>query len=141
MDTKLIFNCILWCLLGSSAPGFAQTCSDENDKVFMKGSRITAQDVQTCGSGIVDVIASVTSLLETCQFTSATGARTFAHCTRRCTRQDSCFALTYSSTNGCEVCIDTADVPGNGNTYDVSKIMVNLLSLRKHINGKFLAIS
>ena len=140
MPEKVILFCGLLCLFESTVLSFAQTCRTENDKAFMKGSRITAQDLQTC-SRVDYVMTSLASFLETCQFASSADAPTFAHCSSRCKLQDDCFALTYSTTNGCELCMNTAGATGNGNTYDVSKIMVNLLALRNHINGGFFAVS
>ena len=134
MDQKSILY-FVWYLVSLFNVSLLQVCPDGNEKIFMKASLITTQDLQTC-SNVVDVMTSVTSFLETCQFTSSADAPTFAHCSSRCKLQNDCFALTYSTTNGCELCMDTAGAPGNGNTYDVSKVMLNIPALGEHINGR-----
>ena len=112
----------------------AQSCSNEIGKEFSRISLLT-QNLHICSNERF-VTASVTSFLETCHFTSSSTASRFGVCLGNCIKQGDCVAMTYSATNGCELCMDTAGAPGNNSTYDVSRVTVNVPALQKYMNGK-----
>ena len=129
----LYFQFLLF-LCATFSVSCAQSCSNEIGRDFSRGSLIT-QSLQICSNELF-VMASVTSFLETCHFTSSSTASRFGVCLGNCIKQGDCVAMTYSATNGCELCMDTAGAPGNNSTYDVSRVTVNVPALQKYMNGK-----
>ena len=135
MDLKTIIFSVVLCLSSFVQVSWLHECSEGAEKVLKKAPLITQDDLQTC-SNVTDVMASVTSLLDTCQFTPSSSDLRVGQCITSCTHSDDCFALTHSTTSGCEFCMDTAGAPGNGNSYDVTRIMVDVSALTRYIDGK-----
>ena len=112
----------------------AEPCSDINDvKSLTKTPYLLQSNVGTC-SDVTDYMPYLMSLLDTCVFTSVVGATHYATCHAKCVTDDACIALTFSSNNGCEHCIETVG-SGNGNSYAQADVMVAAEALKTYING------
>ena len=113
----------------------SQLCQDSTAKTIIKLPHISQDGIDTC-TAVADYSTYVTSLLDSCTFTTVTGATHFATCHKQCVTDETCVALTFSSTNDCNHCIETSG-SGNGNSYAQDDVMVVIEALNDHINGKF----
>ena len=91
--------------------------------------------------GTYDVIADYTphivAFLDTCTFTPLPDKPMFGQCQAACNRNRDCLAMYLATATGCELCLATASgAGGNGNDYDVRKILIMAEALRDFINGK-----
>ena len=107
---------------------------DSHTKTLIQIPDISQHDIDTC-TVVADYSTYVTSLLDSCTFTTATGATHFATCHKQCVAEETCVALTSSSTNVCEHCIKTTG-SGNGNSYTQDDVMVVIEALNDRINGE-----
>ena len=124
--------CLLFVLMCSKT--CLQQCSDSNSKLLIKILTLDHLDVDTCSS-VTDLTSHLTSFLDSCAFTPVPSATHFSTCHAQCVTDDTCVALTFSSTNGCQLCIETVG-SGNGNSYAQTDVMVAVQALSNHINGK-----
>ena len=108
---------------------------DSHTKTLIQIPDISQHDIDTC-TVVADYSTYVTSLLDSCSFAPVTGATHFATCHKQCVADETCVALTFSSTNGCKHCIETSG-SGNGNSYEQDDVMIVIEALNDHINGKF----
>ena len=119
----------------------AQTCPAPNQEGIniMKLSVLHTYDLGTCDA-VDDVTSWLTTYMDTCEFVTQADAVTYMQCSAICRNVSSnCRAMFMSRDGGCEVCLATASgAGGNGNDYDVSKIMIRAEYLRDFINRKYL---
>ena len=118
----------------------AQTCPAPNQEGInlMKLVKLVTYDLGTCD--VVDDITSwLTSYMDSCEFVTQADAVSYSQCSGVCKTVNNCRAMFMSRDGGCEVCLATASgAGGNGNDYDVSKIMIRAEYLRDFINRKYL---
>ena len=92
-------------------------------------------DLGTCDV-IDDYTPYLTSHLDTCTFTPQPDKPMFGQCQAACNRNRDCLAMYLATGTGCELCLTTASSAGvNGNSYDVSTILIMAEALRDFING------
>ena len=132
MSEWLLFTLLLNYICETSQ---LQQCSEDNTKTLTKIPYLLQRDIGTC-SDVTDYSTYVTSLLDTCVFTSVPSATYFSACQKQCIYSASCVAITISNINGCEHCV-TGSGSGNGNSYAQSKIMLADEALRDFIDGMF----
>ena len=131
------FAIIYFCMLYSFECITAQTCPAPNQEGInlMKLVKLVTYDLGTCD--VVDDITSwLTSYMDSCEFVTQADAVTFSQCSGICRNVSSnCRAFFMSRDGGCEVCLaTTSGTGGNGNEYNVNKIMVRAEYLRDFIN-------
>ena len=111
-----------------------QQCSQESKKTLTKIPHLLESDIGVCDDDITDYSTYLTSLLDGCTFSSVASITSYSKCHAQCVTDDTCVALTFSRTNGCEHCIEMAG-SGNGNSYAQADVMVAAEALKIYING------
>ena len=121
--------CSLKCVSGQSCPSQNQEAIN-----LMKLIKLVTHDLGTCDA-VGDLMPRLTSYLDTCTFVTQADAVTYNQCSGMCKSVDNCRALFMSRDGGCEVCLTTeSGTGGNGNDYDVNKLMIRAEYLRDFIN-------
>ena len=113
---------------------YSHSCADRNTKTLIKIPYIPHRGLDTC-TAVADYSTYLTSLLDTCTFTTAAGVTESDTCHTECVRDDTCIGFVFSSANVCERCIVTTG-NGNGNSYPQADVMIVLEALNNNINGK-----
>ena len=111
------------------------TCPVDGRRTLMHRDKLDMVDI-----GTYDVIADYTphivAFLDTCTFTPLPDKQMFGQCQAACNRNRDCLAMYLTTATGCELCMKTASgAGGNGNGYDVRKILIMAEALRDFING------
>ena len=123
----------LWSFVLRSNSG--QNCSELGSQWSMlKVAALVDHDLQTCDV-ITDYSTHLTSYLDSCSFMSDPTAVWINSCTTSCHESPDCQAVTFSLQGGCEMCLATSAGAGNGNTYDVSAIMIFAEHFSAYIDG------
>ena len=112
------------------------TCPIDGRRTLMHRDKLDMVDI-----GTYDVIADYTphivAFLDTCTFTPLPDKPMFGQCQAACNRNRDCLAMYLTTATGCELCLATASgAGGNGNDYDVRKMLIMAEALRDFINGK-----
>ena len=127
-----IFLLFVW----ASSEVYSQLCADRNTKTLIKIPYIPHRGIDTC-TAVADYSTYLTSLLDTCTFTTVAGVTESGTCHTECVTDDTCIGFVFSSANVCELCIVTTG-NGNGNSYAQADVMIVLEALNNHINGEHL---
>ena len=125
-----IFLLVIW----ANTEVYGHLCSDRNTKTLIKIPYIPYRGIDTC-THVADYSTYLTSLLDTCTFTTVAGVTESGTCHTECVTDDTCIGKVFSSANVCELCILTTG-NGNGNSYAQADVMIVLEALNNHINGK-----
>ena len=121
--------CSLKCVSGQSCPA-----PNQEAIALMKLVELVTYDLGTCDA-VGDIMPRLTSYLETCTFVTQADAVSYVQCSGICKSVNNCSAFFMSRTGGCEVCLTTeSGTGGNGNDYDVNKLMIRAEYLRDFIN-------
>ena len=124
------------CALSSLKCVSGQSCPAPNQEAInlMKLVKLVTHDLGTCDA-VDDIMPRLTSYLETCAFVTQADAVSYVQCSGICKSVNNCSAFFMSRTGGCEVCLTTTSgTGGNGNDYDVNKLMIRAEYLRDFIN-------
>ena len=129
------------CILNCFGNILSQSCQDgRGGKTLMKWQELASFNTSDAIlSTNTDLRTNLTSYLSKCLFTPQSDATSFGTCSALCVQDADCMAVFVESNAGsCDLCLATAcDVDGNGNDYDVSKIMIAAESFVNFIdNGK-----
>ena len=123
--------CSLKCVSGQSCPA-----PNQEAITLMKLVELVTYDLGTCDA-VDDIMPRLTSYLETCVFVTQADAVSYVQCSGICKSVNNCSAFFMSADGGCEVCLTTATgTGGNGNDYDVNKLMIRAEYLRDFINSE-----
>ena len=137
LHAQLIAHTLLlsYCIFIQFNGYLAQSCSElGNAWTMLKEAALADHDLQTCDV-ITDYSTYLTSYLDSCNFTPNPTAVWINSCTTSCHESPDCQAVTFSAAGGCELCLATSAGAGNGNTYDVSAIMIFAEHFSAYIDG------
>ena len=131
---SIVCSCVvmlIFCTVYTNA-----TCSSDGRRSLMRRHILDTVDIGT-HDVIADYTPHIVAFLDTCTFTPQPAESLFIQCQVACDRNADCLAMYLTANTGCELCLATASgAGGNGNDYDVSKILIMAEALRDFINGK-----
>ena len=132
---NIVCNCfvmLIFCTVYTHA-----TCPIGGRRTLMRREKLDMVDIGT-HDVISDYTPHIVAFLETCTFTPQPAEPLFIQCQVACDRNADCLAMYLATDSGCELCLTTASgAGGNGNDYDVSKIMIMAEAFRDFINGMY----